>query len=549
MFFILVLLATTSLMAQVADLVVENASIHTVDPKNPRATSLAVKNGKFLAVGKDVARHIGPATRRLNAQGATIIPGLIDSHVHMRGLGQMLNSFDFRHTKSPQEIAAQVAAKAKTLPKGTWITGRNWDQANWGDRMPTAADLDALVPDHPVYLSRVDGHAAWVNRQALNLAGLTAQTKDPKGGQILRDAGGAPTGVLVDRAMRIVSAKIPPATDADVEAALERAGRECARLGLTSVHDAGVARQDLDAYRRLYAAGKMPVRVYAMVGGDGALWDDYLARGPEISDDLTVRCIKLMADGAMGSRGAAFWQPYSDDKSNSGLLMMLKEDIVRVAGEAAAKGFQVATHAIGDRANSFVLEAYATALKGKNGKRFRVEHAQVIRLPDFQTFSDLDVIASIQSTHATSDMRWAKDRLGPDRLMGAWAPQRFLKAGARIANGSDFPVEDPNPLWGLYSAITRQDHAGNPPGGFMPDQKLSPLRALESFTIDGAYAAFEENVKGTITVGKLADFILLDKDVLTVAPREILTTKVRLTVRGGAVVHDLRQSAAVDAVR
>ena len=537
MFLILVLLASTSLMAQVADLVVENASIHTVDPKNPRARSLAIRNGKFLAVGNDVSMHIGPATRRINAQGAAVIPGLIDSHVHMRGFGQMLNSFDFRQNKSPEEIAALVAAKARTLPKGAWITGRNWDQANWGDQMPTSAALDQAVPDHPVYLSRVDGHAAWVNRQAMELAGLTAATKDPKGGQILRDPTGAPTGVLVDRAMRLVSAKIPPASDADVEAALERAGREGARLGLTSVHDAGVTKQDLDAYRRLYAAGRMPVRVYAMVGGDGALWDEYLARGPEISDQLTVRCIKLVADGAMGSRGAAFWQPYSDDKTNSGLLMMAKEDIVRVAGEAAAKGFQVATHAIGDKANSFALEAYATALKGKNGKRFRIEHAQVIRLPDFQTFADLDVIASIQSTHATSDMRWAKDRLGPDRLLGAWAPQRFLKAGARITNGSDFPVEDPNPLWGLYAAITRQDHAGNPPGGFMPEQRLAPLRALESFTIDGAYAAFEEQVKGSITVGKLADFVMLDKDILTVPPREIITTKVRLTVLGGKIVH------------
>ena len=524
-------------MAQVADLVVENASIHTVDPKNPRARSLAIRNGKFLAVGNDVSMHIGPATRRINAQGAAVIPGLIDSHVHMRGFGQMLNSFDFRQNKSPEEIAALVAAKARTLPKGAWITGRNWDQANWGDQMPTSAALDQAVPDHPVYLSRVDGHAAWVNRQAMELAGLTAATKDPKGGQILRGPTGAPTGVLVDRAMRLVSAKIPPASDADVEAALERAGREGARLGLTSVHDAGVTKQDLDAYRRLYAAGRMPVRVYAMVGGDGALWDEYLARGPEISDQLTVRCIKLVADGAMGSRGAAFWQPYSDDKTNSGLLMMAKEDIVRVAGEAAAKGFQVATHAIGDKANSFALEAYATALKGKNGKRFRIEHAQVIRLPDFQTFADLDVIASIQSTHATSDMRWAKDRLGPDRLLGAWAPQRFLKAGARITNGSDFPVEDPNPLWGLYAAITRQDHAGNPPGGFMPEQRLAPLRALESFTIDGAYAAFEEQVKGSITVGKLADFVMLDKDILTVPPREIITTKVRLTVLGGKIVH------------
>lgn len=536
MFFILVLLVATSLSAQVADLVVENAIVHTVDPKNPRARSLAVKDGKFLAVGNDLRQHIGAGTERIDAKGAAVIPGLIDSHAHMRGLGQMLNSFDFRHAKSPPEIAAAVARKASTLPKGTWITGRNWDQANWGDQMPTSAVLDAAVPDHPVYLSRVDGHAAWANKKAMEIAAVTKETKDPKGGQILRHADGTPTGVFVDRAMRLVSAKIPQPTDADVEAALARAGAECARLGLTTVHDAGVTKQDLDAYRRLIAAGKMPVRIWAMIGGDGALWDEYLERGPEIGDQLTVRAIKLYADGAMGSRGAAFWQPYSDDKNNYGLLLTTKEDVARVASEAVAKGFQVATHAIGDKANSFVLEAYATALKGKNDKRFRVEHAQVIRLPDFQLFADMNVIASIQSTHATSDMRWAKERLGPDRLMGAWAPQRFLKAGARIANGSDFPVEDPNPLWGIYSAITRQDHSGYPPEGFMPDQRLSPARALESFTLDGAYAGFEETKKGSITAGKLADFLILEKDILAVPPKEIITTKVRMTFVGGRQV-------------
>ena len=538
MFFILVLLAATSLRAQVADLVVENASIHTVDPKNPRARSLAVKDGKFLAVGNDVSQHIGPATRRINAQGAALFPGLIDSHVHLRGLGELLNGLDLRKATSPEEIAKLVAERAAQAPKGTWIRGRNWDQANWGDRMPTSAVLDALVAGHPVYLSRVDGHAAWVNQRALSLAGITKATQDPDGGHLLRTKDGTPTGVLVDRAMRLVASKIPGATDAEVEAALERAARQCSRLGLTTVHDAGNSRQELDAYRRLIAAGRMPLRIYAMVGGEGPLWREYLAKGPEIGESFTVRTVKLFADGAMGSRGAAFWQPYTDDKSNSGLLLATKEDIARVAKQAVEKGFQVATHAIGDRANTITLQGYAAALKGKNNRRFRIEHAQVIRLPDFQTFADLDVIASIQSTHATSDMRWAQDRLGPDRLLGAWAPQRFLKAGARIANGSDFPVEDPNPLWGVYAAITRQDHAGNPPGGFMPEQKLSPLRALESFTIDGAYAAFEENTKGSITPGKLADFVILDHDILTVEPRQIITTKVKLTVLGGAVVYD-----------
>lgn len=320
-----------------------------------------------------------------------------------------------------------------------------------------------------------------------------------------------------------------------------RAAAECARLGMTTVHDAGVSRAELNAYRRLLVANKLPVRVYLMIGGASELWEDYLQRGPEIGDRLTVRAIKLVADGAMGSRGAAFFQPYSDDKANSGLLILQKDYIAAVAKDAVAKGFQVATHAIGDRANRTVLDAYSEALAGKNDKRFRIEHAQVVSLPDFALYAKYDVIASIQSTHATSDMRWAQDRLGPDRLLGAWAPRRFLHAGVRIANGSDFPVEDPNPFWGLYSAITRMDHAGNPPGGFMPDQKLSREETLKSWTLDPAYAAFEESKKGSIAKGKLADFLILNKDVMQVPEKEILTALPVVTVLGGEIVQDSRR--------
>lgn len=543
---LLVLLVPIVASAQPADLVVENAVIYTVNPKAATARALAVKDGKFVAVGDSVARFVGPNTRRIDAKGAAVIPGLIDSHVHMRGLGDMLTSFDFRRAKSPREIAEAVAKKAETLPQGAWIVGRNWDQANWGDKFPTAADLDALVPNHPVFLRRVDGHAGWANTKALRVAEVTAETKDPTGGQILRDPAGKPTGILVDRAMALVARKIPPPLPQQVEESLARAAQECARLGMTTVHDAGTSRTEIEMYRKLIAGGRLPVRVYAMIGGEGDLWQEYLAKGPETGERLTIRSIKLVADGAMGSRGALFWQPYSDDKSTSGLQMLPSETIVRVAKAAVAKGFQVNTHAIGDKANTIVLDAYAEAfraagIEGHNDKRFRVEHAQVVRLPDFHKYADHSVIASIQSTHATSDMRWASQRLGPDRMMGAWAPQRFLKAGARITNGSDFPVEDPNPLWGFYSAITRQDHEGNPPGGFMPDQILSRERALESWTIDGAYAAFEESKKGSIEAGKAADFLILERDIMKVAPKEILTTKVRMTVLGGQVVHELRQ--------
>lgn len=538
MFSIVFFVATGLAAAQTADLVVENAVIYTVDAARPKAIALAVKDGKFLAVGNDVKAHIGPKTRRIDAKGATVIPGLTDSHVHMRGLGDLLDSIDLRGVSSIEDVARRVREKAAALPPGTWIRGRNWDQTNWGGKFPVAADLDKAAPNHLVALFRVDGHASWVNTKALEVGGVTKATQDPKGGQIIRDVSGNPTGVLVDRAQGLVTRKIPALTDEQVEAYLARAAKECARFGMTTVHDAGCSRSEIDAYRRLIAKNKLPVRVFAMIGGAGDLWEEYLKRGPEIGDKLTVRCIKLVADGAMGSRGAAFFQPYSDDKSNSGLLILQKDYIRDVAKDAVAKGFQVATHAIGDRANRTVLDAYAEALQGKNDKRFRIEHAQVVSLPDFALYAKYDVIASIQSTHATSDMRWAIDRLGPDRLLGAWAPRRFLNAGVRIANGSDFPVEDPNPFWGIYAAITRTDHKGNPPGGFMPDQKLTREEALKSWTLDGAYAAFEEKTKGSITSGKVADFLILQKDIMKIPEKEILTTLPKMTVLGGEIVYE-----------
>jgi predicted amidohydrolase YtcJ len=539
MFLIVFFAAMALAAAQTADLVVENAVIYTVNPAQPKASALAVKDGRFLAVG-DVKKHIGASTRRIDAKGAAVIPGLIDSHVHMRSLGDMLETMDLRGVRSIAEVARRVEEKAKALPPGTWIRGRNWDQTNWGGKFPTAADLDAASPRHPVYLARVDGHAGWANTRALEAGGIHKGTEDPKGGQIIRDEAGNPTGILVDRAQGLVTRKIPPLTDDQVEARLKRAARECARLGMTSVHDAGCSRAELEAYRRLIAKNELPVRIYLMIGGAGELWEDYLKRGPEVGEKLTVRAIKLVADGAMGSRGAAFFQPYSDDKQNSGLLILQKEYIRDVARDAAAKGFQVATHAIGDKANRTVLDAYGEAVGDKKDHRFRVEHAQVVSLPDFDLYAKYGVIASLQSTHATSDMRWAIDRLGPDRLLGAWAPRRFLKAGVRIANGSDFPVEDPNPFWGLYSAITRMDHQGNPPGGFMPDQKLTRVETLKSWTLDGAYAAFEEKTKGSIEPGKVADFLILNKDVMTVPEKEILTALPRTTFLGGEAVFEAK---------
>jgi len=520
-----------------ADLVVNNATIYTSNPAQPRAKAMAIRNGRIVAIGDNVRAHIGPKTQVMDLRGAAVIPGLIDSHVHMSGLGQLLETADLRHVKTVAEVAAMVKARAARAPKGSWIRARNWDQTNWGGEFPLHAALTEAAPEHPVFLTRVDGHAGWVNQKAMELAGIDDKTPDPMGGKIIRDSAGRATGVLIDRAQGLVGAKIPGATDDEIVSRLRAAARECARLGLTSVHDAGVGEQELRAYRKLLTAGQLPVRVYAMIGGEGRMWTRFLETGPEINERLTVRSIKLMADGAMGSRGAAFWQPYADDPGNTGLMILKQETVERVARQALEKGFQVNTHAIGDRANRMVLDAYGKVLGENNAKRFRVEHAQAISLPDFALFKKFDVIASMQSTHATSDMRWALARLGPDRISGAYAQKRMLKAGVIVANGSDFPVEEPNPLMGFYAAVSRQDAAGMPAGGWRPEERFTRDEALRSWTWAGAYAAFEEGWKGTLEPNKVADFLVLSGDVMKLPLAELPKVKVRMTFLAGQTVY------------
>lgn len=524
---------------QPADLIVENANVYTVHQTQPKAKSIAVKGNLIVAVGNDLSKYAGSGTRRIDAKGATIIPGLIDSHVHMSGLGESLEILNLREANSINEVVKAVSEAAKQRPKGEWIRGRSWDQTRWpGGEFPKGDELNKAAPDHPVYLTRVDGHAAWVNQKALDLADVNAATKDPDGGRVHRDANGKPTGVLVDRAMGLVSRKIPAPTQEQLQQRILRAAQECVRLGMTSVHDAGVSGNDIAAYHQLVSAKMLPMRVYAMIRGTDPVLQEWMKRGPEIGDYLTIRSIKLVADGALGSRGAAMKEPYSDEPSNRGLLITKREEIERIAKQAVASGFQVNTHAIGDLANRSVLDAYGAALGGKNDKRFRVEHAQIVSLDDIPLFQKYSVIASVQATHATSDMRWAEQRVGSQRVLGAYAWQRFLKAGVRLANGSDFPVEQPNPLWGFYSSVTRQDHSGFPEKGWQPDQLLSRQQALESWTLWGAYAAFEEKRKGSLEAGKLADFVMLSKDIMQVPAKDILNTRVTMTVVGGKIVFE-----------
>jgi predicted amidohydrolase YtcJ len=524
--------------AQPADLIVRGARIYTVNPAQPTASAIAVKDGRILAVGNNLQQHVGPATKVIDAQGATVVPGLIDSHVHLAGLGQGLEILDLREASSIEDVLKLVREAAAKAKPGDWIRGRGWDQTRWpGKEFPDRNYLSDAAPNHPVYLTRVDGHAAWVNGKAFELAGVDEKTAHPQGGRIIRNKEGKNTGILIDRAQGLVSRKIPDATQQHLERRLKAAAEECARLGLTSVHDAGVGASVIAAYKALERRGEFPIRSYIMIGGEGELWRQYLAKGPEIGERLTVRSIKLVADGALGSRGAALIENYADDTGNRGLTILQKEDVLRVSKDAVAKGFQVATHAIGDYANRLTLEAYGEALGGENEKRFRVEHAQIVHPDDFPLFKKYSIIASIQATHATSDMRWAEDRIGPQRALGAYAWRTFLDTGVRIANGSDFPVEHPNPMLGFYASVTRQDGKGWPDKGWFPAQKLSREEALKSWTLDGAYAAFEENQKGSLEPGKLADFLVLSRNIMDVPTAEILSTKVWMTFVGGKLVH------------
>ena len=536
---LIVFLCAISAFAQTADLAVKNAHIYTVNPQAPQATAIAVRNGVILSIGNDVSKAIGTSTRVIDAHEATIIPGLIDSHGHVRGLGTALETVDLRGVTSEKEIADKIRTAARSAKPGEWILGRAWDQNLWARKeFPTAVSITEAAPANPVSLTRVDGHAVWVNRKALEIADVNAATQDPQGGRVIRDASGKPTGVFLDNAKSLVESKIPAPDQEQIERRLLHALQECARLGITTVHDAGVERADIDAYKTLIRKGQMPVRVYAMLSGSAKpLLDAWLARGPEIGDYLTVRSIKLYADGALGSRGAAMLAPYSDDPGNRGLLITDQAQIRAVAEKAVARGFQVNAHAIGDAANRAVIDAYGEVLKGANDRRFRVEHAQVVAPEDFAKFQKYSVLASMQPTHATSDMPWAQARLGPERIKGAYAWQTFMKLGVHVPSGSDFPVESPNPLWGLYAAITRQDKTGQPAGGWFPAQKMTREEALRSWTIEGAYAAFEENKKGSLEVGKVADFIMLSNDVMTMPETDIWKTRVTLTVSAGKIVH------------
>ena len=531
-----------------ADVVVVNATIHTADDAKPRAGAMAVQGGRVTYVGTNAgARALAStATHIIDAKGRTVVPGMVDAHAHLAGLGQALRIVDLTGTTSYQQVVDRVVARAKAAPKGTWVLGRGWDQNDWADKkFPTHDLLTRAVPDHPVLLTRIDGHAVFANATAMELAGVTANAKDPDGGRVERDGKGFPTGVFVDNAMQLVSRIVPPSSPAQWREMVLAAIAEANKWGLTGVHDAGQGPPMIVLYEQLASEGKYNLRNYVMVS-DGAGLDSLLAIGPRsglFDGRLWIRSIKLYGDGALGSRGAALLEPYSDDAKNTGLLISSREHITEVSVKALKAGFQVNTHAIGDRANRVALDAYEQAFALVPGKdhRFRIEHAQIISPADIPRFAKLQVIPSMQASHQTSDMYWAKDRLGDARLAGAYAWRSLLKTGVIVPNGSDFPVERVNPLISFHSAVTRQDAKNWPAGGWRPEERMTRAEALKSMTLWPAIAAFQEAELGTLAVGKRADFVILDQDIMTVPPDRILATHVLATYLGGKAVYERKQ--------
>lgn len=527
------------------------ATIHTGETDAPAATALAWDDasGRVLAVGERAAlRGRYPLATVTDLGDATVVPGLIDAHAHLMFLGATLMQADLSGATSKAEIIARLQRFAADNPDG-WLLGNGWDQNQWAQTdFPTAADLDAAFPARPVWLGRIDGHAGWANSAALRaLAQQPGQRAlagrwQPAGGRIVRDARHQPSGVFIDGAMELVRTAIPAPGEAAREQMLARALRKAVSQGLTGVHDMGVSREDLALMRRFADAGRLPLRIDAYADGNAEALADLCAHGAyrHPGGRLEMQGVKLFMDGALGSRGAALLADYSDDPHNRGLLVTSPDAFDVAVRKADGCGLQVATHAIGDRGNRIALDTYARVLgDGKSrDHRWRIEHAQVVALADIPRFAALGVIASMQPTHATSDMGWAQDRVGPERIQGAYAWRRMLASGAHLALGSDFPVEQVDPRLGLYAAVTRQDRAGQPPGGWLPDQRLSAAEALRGFTADAAWAGHDDAEVGRLQPGLRADFVVLDRDPLAVPAAQLAELQVRSTWVDGRPVYE-----------
>jgi len=539
-------LAVLTLAATAPDaaLLLEGATVYTSAAAQPRKLSIVLRDGKVVFAGDAArARRLASNAERVDLAGAFVFPGWADAHGHLFGLGKSLEIANLRGAADAAEAARRIAELAAKIPGLPWVEGRGWDQNLWpGKSFPDARDLDAAVADRPAAARRIDGHALWVNSAALAAARIGKETPDPAGGRILRRSDGTPSGVLVDNAMDLVEAVIPAPTSADFARRLLAGARACARVGLTQVQDAsGYGPEDIATLERLAARGDLPIRVYATVSPEPSALEAASAKGVRVGrgdDFLTVRAIKAYADGALGSRGAALLSDYSDEPGKQGLLVTPPERLEEIARQAREEGWQLWIHAIGDRGNRVALDAFRrSSPAAARTDRPRIEHAQVIAPEDIPRFGREQVVASVQPTHATSDMPWAQDRVGPKRIAGAYAWRSLRAAGARLAGGSDFPVESENPLRGFYAAITRRDPRGEPAGGWRPTEKLTRREALALFTTDAAWASFEEDVRGKIAPGYAADLTVFAADPMTAPENEISEIAVVMTVVGGRVAY------------
>lgn len=519
---------------------IENVKGYTLNQQGKLITFTNIAFEDEFIVGMNLTQEPGGIVTKIDGKGRVMLPGLIDAHGHILGLGQNLLEIDLRGTKSEDEAVRRVLefVSAHALPKDSeksnttqWLIGRGWNQVLWpSNAFPSKESLDAALKDRPVVLSRVDGHAVWVNSAALKLAGIDANTPSPAGGEIVKDKNGQPTGVLIDNAESLVTKLIPSADVDQLSQQLNAASEHLLSLGITSVHDAGISKQVYDFYQQQAQSGELKFRIYAMIAATDPQINDMLAAGhiKTKNDMLSIRSVKAYGDGALGSRGAALIEPYSDDKDNHGLLVTPQESLPSLFSQVLGANFQLNFHAIGDRANRLALQQFAKTFKTfpENTERHRIEHAQVVAVEDIPLFKELGIIPSMQPTHATSDMNMAEDRIGKARLKGAYAWRTFLDQGSRIAFGSDFPVELANAFHGLHAAVTRQSSENEPKMGWIPEEKVSVEDALRGFTLDAAYAAFQEDKLGTLEVGKRADFIFIDRDIFTGPASDIRDTQV-----------------------
>jgi len=516
-----------------ADLIIYNAKIYSVDSAFSIYESFAIKDGKFIAVGKsnDILKNYS-AKEKIDLRGKSVYPGFYDAHCHFYSYGLSLQNVDLRGTKSFDEIIEKVKQFADTHPENEWIQGRAWDQNDWEIKeFPINTKLNELFPDKPVVLRRVDGHALIANDIALKKAGITAGTKIEGGKVIVKN--GKPTGVLVDNAMELLLKVIPKENKQVAHNALLDAQKNCFAVGLTGIDDAGLDKSTVLLIDSMQKKGELKMRIYAMLSPTKENADHFITKGIYKTDYLNVRSIKLYADGALGSRGACLLHPYHDDPGNYGFLISEIDFLDSLCHLAYENNYQINTHAIGDSANRVMLHLYGKYLKGKNDRRWRIEHAQVIAPDDFKLFAEYSIVPSVQPTHATSDMYWAEDRLGNERIKYAYAYKDLLQQNGWIAAGSDFPVEEINPLFGFYAAVVRKDQNNWPKKGFEPENAISRQDALKAMTIWAAKSNFEENEKGSIEQGKFADFVVTEQDLMTAPENELFKVKVLQTYIGG----------------